>query len=98
MKKSELRKLIREILEQRTENEQVIINPTPEQIGVSQEEYDSFMKKLMAAKGRLDEGTMPLNEKRWWQCGGCGGAKFGGCLAGGCIEPFKWGIKFTFSF
>lgn len=97
MKKSELKKLIREVIKEQS-RPRVIINPTPQQIGVSQEEYDSFMKKLMAAKQQLDEGKMPLNEKRWWQCGGCGGAKFGGCLAGGCIEPFKWGIKLTFNF
>ena len=52
----------------------------------------------MATKQQLDEGTMHLNEKKWWQCGKCGGAKFGGCAGGGCIEPFKWGIKFTISF
>jgi hypothetical protein len=99
MKKSELRKLIREVIsEQEAKSPRVIYDPTPEQIGVSQEEYDSFMAKLMTAKGRLDEGKMPLNERRWWQCGNCGGAKFGGCIGGGCAEPFKWGIKFTWNF
>ena len=45
MKKSELKKLIRKIInEQKAKSPRVIYNPTPEQIGVSQEEYEECSK------------------------------------------------------
>ena len=122
MKKSELRKLIREILKEQmpnpgvardipepklpsaVERSKIIMNPKPSDLqkhGITQSEYNSVLKKLMKAKKRINENKMSLNEKKkWWQCGNCGGAKFGACLgaSNGCLEPLKNGVKLTINF
>ena len=100
MKKSELRKIIREIIKEQVPSyrPKVIMNPTADQIEISQAEFDKKVAQLKDAKRKLDEGKLPLNEKLNFKCKGCGGAKFGLCAGRGCLEPLKNGLKWTLHF
>ena len=98
MKKSELRHIIREIIKEQKKS-RVINNPTADQVGISQAEFDKKVAQLKDAKRKLDEGKLPLNEKLNFKCKGCGGSKFGLCAGRGCLSPWGTkGIKLTVNF
>ena len=77
----------------------VIMNPTADQVGISQAEFDKKVSQLKDAERKLNEGKLPLNEKLNLKCRGCGGSKFGLCAGRGCLSPWGTkGIKLTVNF
>ena len=99
MKKSELRKIIRQVVkEQFTRNEPTIIeNPTPKSIaeatGGPIREIERQFNEVMSTIARIEKD--PSDAGRWYVCGRCGqGDTLGGCVAGGCLGPHGWRWEF----
>ena len=93
MKKSELRKLIREIIKEQRRKPVLIKNPTPKSIaeatGVPIREIERQFNEVMSTIARIEKD--PGDDGKWYVCGNCGQeGTLGGCVAGGCLGPHGW--------
>ena len=108
MKKSELRKLIKELVkEQASKRVRTISNPTAKQISdisgksISERELDSYKQQIIKDfKDNKDTNEWKLICRR---CPKSGSSKSGICLFGGCLSikklkknkgTFSWTINF----